>query len=105
MVKSNDELIGRQGVMAALRDHLVQGTSVFVIGDGGVGKTAILRELARTVAASLWQILKEADAQRLGRYGKVDERLGPVLDPKIASLEKIIIEMEDLITGPQRSAS
>lgn len=50
----------------------------------------------------LWQVLQESTAARLRRYGEVDPRLGPALDPELKKLESLLMEMEEILFVPRR---
>jgi hypothetical protein len=51
----------------------------------------------------LWQVLQESTSARLRRYGEVDPRLGPALDPELKKLEKLLMEMESILFVPRKS--
>jgi hypothetical protein len=54
----------------------------------------------------LWEVLQESTSGRLRRYGEVDPRVGPALDPKLKKLESMLMEMEEILFVPQsREAS
>ncbi len=54
----------------------------------------------------LWQVLQESTAARLRRYGEVDPRVGPALDPELKKLELLLMEMEEILFVPRsREAS
>ncbi len=46
-----------------------------------------------------WEILEDAKAMRLKRYGEVAEGLGDVLDPQLNIIIDLILEMEHLLRG------
>jgi len=41
-----DELVGRDGIVATMLNHISNGKSAFLVGAAGIGKTAILRAMA-----------------------------------------------------------
>jgi hypothetical protein len=55
--------------------------------------------------AILWVTLQESDTRALRRYGEVDRRLAPVLDPHIEALAQHMLALEDLVTPAQRPSS
>lgn len=86
----------------ALRQKL---PDVYAIIEGLRDRFALpgeIRYAGREVLKGLpqfWVMLQESDSKGLRRYGDVDPALGPVLDPRINRLARLMIEMEALAMG------
>ena len=50
----------------------------------------------------LWEIIQEASSARLRRYGSVDARLGPLLDPELKKLETLVMKLEEILFVPRK---
>ena len=49
-----------------------------------------------------WANLLDASSGKLGRYGAVDPRLGPLLDPYVGRLAELALELAGAIRAPGR---
>jgi hypothetical protein len=45
----------------------------------------------------LWVMLEESDSRNLGRYGDVDPRVGPLLDPAVQKLGNLMFQLQHLL--------
>ncbi len=49
--------------------------------------------------SQFWVMLQESNAKALRRYGEVDPALAPRLDPEIASLANLMLELQSVLFG------
>lgn len=55
--------------------------------------------------SELWVALQESDSKRLRGFGPVDPGVAPVLDPEIARLARLMLDLREVVTQPRDAVS
>lgn len=112
--------VGREAALARLREQAERAAAgsaelVLVVGDGGIGKTRLVAELAAGLAG--FDVLYgRCDEEEIFPYGpwvdmlrprleRMDEaELGAVLGPEVADLARIVPELRERLPGVDGAA-
>lgn len=86
-----EKIVAVRAVLQDLRDRFDLSLEIILASREGFKSLPIL-----------WEILMESSSARLRRYGAVDDRVGPMLDPDLKKLEKLLMEMEEILFVPRR---
>jgi hypothetical protein len=96
----------KNNIRSSVKDYLLNHSQLIrarirVIAER-FGLDRVHRETGREINAKLsycWEILQDTRADKLKRYGEIEENIKEVLDPDLDTIIGLVTEMEDCLTG------